>query len=376
MQDIFTKLKNNKRSSKAFNNYTNIYFKLSIDKIGAYIELVNDKNEVLESVNYKNYSEQTREILKYIEHIKNKNLFVIDWYSTDKNKVYLSENQFLIDLFKDSNLLVDEKLKLIDFSNNISSILLNIKENDEKILSSIFFEKDNIKDLIFLSEKYILKNRTIYEIEPIGEIFNKLHLFNTEIKNNELEKFLSIFYSYFDNIKINYQDYKLDKGEAITTKPTFIIEEIDEQNCLYIRISETIQNFEPDFIESYDISKIAILNEIEKKIILSDLINQNISDNIQEINKILNKHKKDLKDLNGFHNEDNLFIIDENLAKVFIQKELSNLISKFDIFGSEKLKYYNIKTVTPKLKLSLGSGIDFFEGDAELEIERRVYIST
>ena len=62
-------------------------------------------------------------------------------------------------------------------------------------------------------------------------------------------------------------------------------------------------------------------------------------------------------------------MIEEELAALFIHRELPNLLRNFTILGAEKLKSYKVHAAKPKLKLSLNHGIDFLEGDASLEID-------
>lgn len=371
MQDIFSLLKSKNNFSKKTDKFDKFYFKISFDAIGAYLELINEKAEVLEFVDYKNYTGKLREILKYLENIKSKKSYELDWYQDSSEKLYLSENSFLLDMLKNNPNIVNSDFSKIEFSDKVNHLVLTIAEKD-KLNTEIFLqtpeEKIKFKDFKILNEKYLLSENIIYEISPIGEGFDGLSSFNTEIETQDLEKFLSLFYSYFENIDLDYKDYKLVESEIINTEISLIFEQVDQENSLYIKVVESINNLEPDFFEAYNVPKIALINELEKAINISEIISINISEPINEINKLLEKYKKSNKEANYyFHN--NLFILNEIIAKEFIYKELSGLLSKYNIFGVDNLENYNIKTVTPKLKLSLNSGIDFLEGDAVLEME-------
>ena len=148
-----------------------------------------------------------------------------------------------------------------------------------------------------------------------------------------------------------------------------MIEKIDSDNALHLRVSTSLPGLDPDFMESYDVTRVASINDLEKKIVVSDVRHAEIVSVFTEIEKLLKKHKRGLKDGPGFFMDDNLFIIEESLASAFIYAELPSLIARFSILGAEKLKTYKMRAVTPKLSLSLSHGIDFLEGDASLEIE-------
>ena len=52
---------------------------------------------------------------------------------------------------------------------------------------------------------------------------------------------------------------------------------------------------------------------------------------------------------------------------------MSDLARRYVLLGADKLKAYRVKPVSPKLRLKLGHGIDYLDGDAELEIEGEVF---
>jgi len=190
--------------------------------------------------------------------------------------------------------------------------------------------------------------------------------------NTQLEKYLSLLHSYFENIQLLYENYKVVEGQEKQTQPALIFEQIDSDQSLYLRVSTSLPGFDSDFLDNYDISKIALLNDLEKKIIVSDIIHEDVHTCFLEIEKLLKKCRRSIKSSADYFMDDNLFIIEENLAKELIYKELTYLVTKYSIFGAEKLKSYKVRAVTPKLNVSLSHGIDFLEGDASLDIEGQV----
>ena len=51
----------------------------------------------------------------------------------------------------------------------------------------------------------------------------------------------------------------------------------------------------------------------------------------------------------------------------FIYNELPGLMETYKIYGADKLKLYKISTVKPSMEMKLDHGIDFFEGDVNLD---------
>ncbi|MFH1897016.1 MAG: DEAD/DEAH box helicase [Candidatus Desantisbacteria bacterium] len=379
--DVFERLKRKKSIIKKAEVVSAIFFQLNRDEIGAYIAVI-DKNGKEIQVSYENYTGHIRELLKAIENIREKNSFRIDWENPE-NRVYLAEHEYLIYSLQHCDNLVSQKRKPIRFvevspSGNetaMAKVIVCLNEADGVINSRIIFSihGDTFEGFSFLTEAFVLVEDRIYQVQPLGENFENLPVFNTALLPVNLEKYLSLVYSYFENISVSYEDYKPITGESRQTQPTIIFEKVDVDNSLYLRISTSLPGFDAGFFDNYDVSKIASLNELEKKIVVSDLVGKEIYDCFIEIEKLLKRYKKTLKDKNDYFFEDNLFIIEESLAREFVYKELPNLISQFAILGAEKLKSYRIKAVTPKLSLSMSHGIDFLEGDVSMEIEGETF---
>ena len=62
-------------------------------------------------------------------------------------------------------------------------------------------------------------------------------------------------------------------------------------------------------------------------------------------------------------------ILNEELAKEFVKKELLQLTGKYSIIGTDRLRKYNIKAVRPKLSGKFSYNLDYFEGEVELKLK-------
>ena len=82
---------------------------------------------------------------------------------------------------------------------------------------------------------------TIYKILDIGENYDSIEGLNAEFNTiEELEKFLTITNSYFDNLNIEYKGYAVEyRGEKDLT-PRIIIEKISKDKSLYLKIGASI----------------------------------------------------------------------------------------------------------------------------------------
>lgn len=375
MFEVFNQIKGIKNSPQQnkSKNFEKILFQINTKLEKPYLVIVDEKTKTEIVPDHKYFTGATRNLIKAFNNVHQNKAFNFNWVE-DNNFVYLADHPFLIEYLKNCDLLVNEQYQKIDFVHNKAEITLNLIEKKENIVSkfSVLTEEldFDLEKSFFINEEYLLVENKIYNIDPLGEKYTFLKLCESTFPKTYLEKYLSILYSNFENIAIKYQEYSVVYDAPKKSKPALFFEKIDEDNSLYLRVSETYDFLEPEFLETYDITRIAFLNVLEKRILISELERHVISDFISEITKVLNKIKKSLDKNNKYEVEDNLFILEEEIAKHFIQKELTSFFDRFIIFGAEKLKAYNFRTVTPRLQINnLNHGINFFEGAFNLEIE-------
>ncbi len=368
--DLFEKLKRKKPVITKKPAVSSVYFRLNFDNGGAYITAVDKNGNEIES-GYELYSGAVRDLLKSLENIRDKNSFRIDWEKPG-DKAYLAEHEYLIWQLQHCENFVDPKFKPIRFATEETAKLLVAIEAKSDILESkivLRYQGKLFDNIQLLTEDHAFADGTVYRIQPLGENFQSLNIFKSNILPMNFEKYLSLLYSYFDNIMVKYEDYKQVGGEPKHTQPALVFEKIDADNSLYLRVSTSLPGFDADFFDDYDIAKVASLNDLEKTLIMSEVLHEEIYTCFNDIEKLLRKHKRTLKTRKEYYIEDNFFIIEEELAKEFVYKELPHLLTRLTIFGAEKLRSYKVRAVTPKLSLSLSHSIDFLEGDASLEIE-------
>jgi len=310
--------------------------------------------------------------LKSIETIRERNNFRIDWERSSE-KTYLAEHEYLLWQLRHCSNFVDERFAPIRFTEEGAALILSIEAGKGLLESKIVLKHkgDLLRNIQLLTENHAFVNRTVFRIQPLGENFRDLRLFEGKILPMDLEKFLSLLYSYFENITVKHGDYRQIEGPPRRTRPTLIFENVDTDHSLYLRVSNSLDGFDPDFLENYDVTRIALLNDLEKTLVVSDVLHEDLYASFDEIDELLRKNKRKLQKGSEYYIEDTLFIIEESPAKEFIYRELPQILTHFTVFGAEKLKSYKVRAVTPKLSLSLSHGIDFLEGNADLDIEGR-----
>ncbi|MEA3315472.1 MAG: DEAD/DEAH box helicase [Campylobacterota bacterium] len=362
MLDIFKQEKSFLTRAK---EKSNIRYLLNFDEIGSFIEVCDDKLKPFKEIDYRVYNGVDREILQLLEQFKQEDFYQISW-EDDSENIYLDKYPRLLELLKESDKIIDKKGNPLSFSIGISKVSINIITKDKLILLPVI---DNDDDFIFLTSSYILQNNKIKQIHTIGENFNQLNNFDTVINEDKLEEILTILVTHFENIDITYEDYEIIiKNEKKIIKPAIIFEKITPDKELILRTSATLGKLTPEFFNDFNISKVVLINELEKSITVYECDFIEVFETYSLIFKNLSSIKRAIKK-DSFNEEDGLFIIDESIATKFIQDYLHSMIDSCEFFGSEKLKGYKYNTLKPSLNVSFKDKIDFLDtGDVTVSI--------
>lgn len=349
----------------------NIYFMLKIDERGAYVLPVDKNGEMLESIDVDEEAEDTTsQILTYIKGIKEDSFF-IDW-ENEYEEAYLNEHPDLIEYLIDNPKFVNESMEPLKWvkRENTLALIIKEKENGATALTTELLLNGSINDFLIINEDLILANNVFYIIDMESNDFHTLKELVGTIDESGLENFLTLTIKYFKNIEIEYKDYKVVQGEKCVPSPQIVIEKISHDNSLYLQITLMVSGMHYDFLKEHEIDKVAIVNNLEKKISICDVDISRISEAVEDVIKLLVKNQKNLKVRASYYlDESNLIIMQEKLAKEFIMQDLLQLASKYRVVGTDKLRKYNIKAVKPKVIGKFSHSIDFLEGEIELEIE-------
>lgn len=328
------------------------------DEHGAYLEVCDAKLKPLKEIDYRVYSGLDREILQAYELSKEESFFTISWEDSSKN-IYLHKHPRLLELLRQYKKIYNDKGEVITFSTTLCSAVLKIEDEGSTINTKLLI--DNKSTFQFLTPSYALVGAQIVQLHSIGENFAKLKNFATKIQEEKLEEFLTILFTHFENVEVVYKKFKVQlQEEQKIIKPAVIFEKITPDNELVLRTSATVGKLSPDFFNDFNISKIVLLNEIENVISIYECDFNEVFELYSTIYSKLNRLKKSIKE-GGFSEEDGRFVIDEPLAKEFILHNLQHILSKAELFGSEKLKTYKYSVATPSLNVKFKDKIDFLE---------------
>lgn len=353
-------------------NQNEIYFMLSSDENGGYIKAVDSQKEKIS--NFSDYDIQDEHIQTIVDILQDVETddFFSGWGDVSSTKeLYLEDaGQFIYNL-KNIDNFVDENFNKILWSFEENTLTLKIREieGDEFNLKSELLLNKKYFDFQIISENLIYRKGVIYSFDNFIDDIRFIKELNTEISKENIEGYLSLANHYIKDLEIDYLDYTIEERSKIEGVPQLSIEKISKDNSLFLKVETFFSSLSDTFIKTNDLEKIIVINNLEKKVFICEVNYKTFELVVDEIVKLLVKHQRNFSIRSGYYlDENNLLIIQEEIAKEFITKDLFQLATKYRIVGSDKLKKYNIKFIKPKLVGRLTTSIDFLEGNLEVEI--------
>jgi superfamily II DNA or RNA helicase len=356
--------------------------RLHVDESGAWLEPVNRKGEPL-PIHPGLTTGALRDLLKAMAQIRRRQEEFVGWDAVT-DRIYLHDHEHLVWPLKHCDALVGEDLQPIAFTPGEAGIRLALEEDTSVepswIAGKLHLVRDGEADAAqdafrFLSESHVLVGHSIHTIHPVGENFAKLSLFGSRFPGSMTDRCLSLLFSHFNGVSVSYRGYATRTGERLQTIPAILFQNADDTGGLHFNLIHTVPGLPPDFTQRHEITRIVQINDAESSLVVREVTPYPLDADRHELGRALTRCQRELSGKAGTHliADDGGFVIGKELASQFLGRELANLARRYVLIGTEKLMSYRIKPVTPKLRLRLGFGIDYLDGDAGLEIEGRTF---
>ena len=352
-----------------------VLFQLQEETGGFLLRLVDRKGAELGEIDYQAYSGTERELLKAFEEVRWSWDDAQIWDDAGDSGVLLHEAPHLMRLLVRHGAAVNAALEPLTFHPETQALRLALDVSEDWVDGRLVLSAPDgacipLAEPRMVTESHLLSGTTLYSIAPLGSAFRSLPLFADRVRMDQLNEMLSLFFSNFSTMELAAEAYTVAIGEPITARPALIFQQVDEHSALHLDIVQVISGFAPEFARDYDLSRVAFLDELEGIIRVRDVLYGNVVQARSDLQKMLQKLSRKHPSAEAYLiDDDEGLVLGPDLAAVFLQEHLAEIIRDFDLYGAEKLKAYRIRHIEPTLKVKLEHGIDFLEGDAELELE-------
>ncbi len=367
-------------------------FQLRSDPYGWYLVTCDLQNHDI-FMHEHNFQGPVQKALSLYNRVSRSASWEIEW-GKEAGRVYIGDFPDLVEsvLACPGFLTLGPDGEALQFDPRQGNLMLRMTDADDGVLESrVLFkphQKDPVSDFVFLTPSLVLAGYTIYRIDATVQ-HQDLYLFTSKIQTSEAEKVISLFASTFSESEIQYLDYlcstvpvkeSVDTAESapvsasapgtgrIALQPTLIFESVDDTGVLYLNTAVSAKGADVDFLNDYDLLYLAFLDHERRILHLNRIIPCDLEEAVTGVTRALRRLQDKNNPLKTYHRVDDLFIIQPELAVSFLEQELHTVLSDFVLLGTKELTKFKINMVKPVINLRVGSGIDFLEGSAEVEV--------
>ena len=311
-----------------------------------------------------NYPVNLRNVLHFYRFYK----------ARDAEMVYLADNPSIIRLITLCDNLVNGKMEMIEVKDVALNLYLHISRQNMDYYAATFSASNMtnfIENFKMLSDEYIISGNIIYPINPIGARFSLLNEFIQSMPVDKINQYLSVFYSYFENVKLTFEMrhcqivYRDDHKKML--KPTILINGILEDKSLSFKVIHSVPDFDSDLTEDIKLYYIA---ELDKRGILSlwNVVYKKPDSDIKKIHKLLYPYCKTREEWEDLRVSIDSFILPKHLVSRFLDYCLPALSLNYRVVGTKNLEKVAIKRIQPRIRMLVSYGVNFFLGVPKVQI--------
>lgn len=377
--DIFTILRRSRSAWPQATEPKPFHFRIHENSGDFFVSIVNLKG-IPANIDYRAYTGATRHALRAYSHAHEDDLDRFSWEPTAEASegIRLSTRSTLFDAIARCDNIVNKDLESIQTHPQEGRIRLIIEaeDGDSSVCRTRFeirFTDESAHPLHqphILCDGFLLDDRRIFRCGYLGECVASLGLFITRFPKSRRDTLLTLFASAFPTLDLYCRDHTVELKDSIEARAALLIEDVDEQGNLLLEPLESIGDLPIDFVRDYEIARYVSFNEEARRIEVREVRFTEAHTARADLTKRLNRLARANRGATAFikEEENGKLILGNDLAQQFLTEHLADVARDFVLLGTTKLKRYRIHHERPRIHLRLKHGIDFLEGDGEMEI--------
>lgn len=376
MSELFSRLRRTRQSEQQAVSVAFFQFMVCPGEKGVSVRAVDAR---LKDVDISGYvgDATVRAAAKTFCDILQKQSWQINWGKPSGSKSVSAADypHFLHQLMRCGN-IVDSKGNPLKALEEQGTVKLTLAAGDDgKFFPhfSVVAGEREFGDMRFLSDSFVIAGDNLMSVRPVGDNYDQLDVFGEPFTADMLEPYLSVAFSYLDNIELAYDDYEVRYSDVpVSTVPAILFDKVDSDKALFLHIAHTLPDMSMEFIAQFEPTRIACIapgHVIE----LKPIHYSSLAESGNMLEKQIMQYAPDRSSRREIYREGNNYIIPAATASPFLLQGLGALLGSFRLLGIEKLKEYKLTVSQPKMRLSLSSGIDFLEGSLALEVGEQTF---
>ena len=150
-------------------------------------------------------------------------------------------------------------------------------------------------------------------------------------------------------------------------QPTLFLEKVAPDKALYLRVGSTVESL-GSTLPSGVTPTVAVNIGQDRRISIRKVEDCDIEERAARLESLILQSAPSRNAKKEVYRDGYFFIVPEETAGPFLLRQLPQVLEDFRLVGSEKLKEYKVVAAIPKVNFKFSSGIDFLEGDGDVEI--------
>ena len=294
----------------------------------------------------------------------------------DKEGIYASiwENPHILSFITQDCRVEGPEGGRLTLSDEMAYVVLNIRECDDSPTAQpnlVFMADDEEqKEGCFLDDTHVLCGDKIYPIKSVGDNYRNIrHLAATHMEKDLLDSYLTLFLTYVSNVTPEINGIRPHySSHTEHAQPTLFLEKVAADKALYLRVGSTVESLSGSLPPGVT-PTVAVTIGPDRRIRIRKVEDCDIEERAQRLETLIQQSAPNRNAKKEIYRDGLFFIVPEETAGPFLLRQLPQVLEDFKLVGSEKLKEYKVVAVTPKLNLRFSSGIDFLEGEGDVEID-------
>ena len=258
------------------------------------------------------------------------------------------------------------------FSDDQAYAVLSIKETEQDSLARpellIMAEDQELTDATFLDDTHVLCGDTVFILKSVGDNYRSICRLVTPIDKHLLESFLTLFLTYVTNITPEINGIRPRySSHTEHAQPTLFLEKVAPDKALYLRVGSTVESLSGTLPPGVTPTAAVSIDE-DRRIRIRKVEDCDIEGKAARLEELITQSAPNRNAKKEIYRDGYFFIVPEETAGPFLIRQLPQVLEDFRLVGSDKLKEYKVVAVTPKVNFKFSSGIDFLEGEGDVEI--------